>query len=81
MLHVVHYLRATNMSISTDLSFKMRLQLFENFSFSINHFVRIFQVTENFELLRSKLLCKFFISIQNFVANLISRLFTKIVKS
>jgi len=35
MLHVVHYLRATNMSISTDLSFKMRLQLFENFSFSI----------------------------------------------
>ena len=49
MLHVVHYIRATNINISTDLSVRMRFKLFEKSSFSIkaiviaeNYFVKIF---------------------------------------
>ena len=35
MLRVVRNIRATNINISTDLSFRMRLKLFEKFSFNI----------------------------------------------
>ena len=61
------------MNISTDLSFKIRLKLFEKSSFSmkqINQLLRtilleFFCVTENLELLRSKPMYKFFIYIPN----------------
>jgi len=56
------------MNISTDLSFKIRLKLFEKSIFSINYInqllktilLEFFHATENFELLRSKLIFYYF---------------------
>ena len=36
MLRVVHYIRATNMNISTDLYFRISLKLFKNLALESN---------------------------------------------